>query len=51
MRKSFVMNIVSWNVKGREKGEKRGVIMEVLWSIGPDIFILQETKKEEMTER
>lgn len=45
------MKIVSWNVRGVGRAGKRGVIKEVLRSIGPDIVILQETKKERLDDK
>ena len=40
------MKILSWNVRGVGRREKRRVIKEMLCREKPDIVILQETKKE-----
>lgn len=40
------MKILSWNVRGLGDVRKRGIIKDILKKIGPDIVVIQETKKE-----
>lgn len=40
------MKIVSWNIRGLGDVRKRGIINDVMKKIKPDIFMIQETKRE-----
>ncbi|KAF8408937.1 hypothetical protein HHK36_005007 [Tetracentron sinense] len=45
------MRIVSWNVRGLGRGERRLDVRVLLWKLKPDLIALQETKLEEMNDR
>ncbi|KAF8407524.1 hypothetical protein HHK36_006658 [Tetracentron sinense] len=45
------MRIVSWNVRGLGRGERRLDVRVLLRKLKPDIIALQETKLEEMNDR
>lgn len=40
------MKILYWNVRGLGDVRKRGMIKDILKKIGPDMVVIQETKKE-----
>ena len=43
------MKIFSWNIRGSGSPSKRRAIREVFCKANPDIVVLQETKKEELS--
>lgn len=48
---SFVMKILSWNVRGLGRSCKRKKIKELVRERGVDMVMLQETKRSEMSEQ
>ena len=40
----FLMKILSWNVRGLGRAEKRRMVKKVVSEIGVEILLLQETK-------
>ena len=43
------MKIFSWNIRGSGSPSKSRAIREVFCKANPDIVVLQETKKEELS--
>ena len=40
----FSMKIVSWNIRGLGRPEKRRAVKRVAASVNPDMFFIQESK-------
>ena len=45
------MRILSWNVRGLGKAEKRRMVRNLIFSQKVDLILIQETKWEHVTER
>lgn len=43
------MKIMSWNVRGLGGVEKRRKVKAAIQNYGPDLLVIQETKKEEVS--
>ena len=43
------MKILSWNIRGNGSSSKRRAIREAICKANPDIVVLQETKREEVS--
>lgn len=44
------LKIISWNVRGMENRDKRAVIKQSITCAFPDIFCLQESKIQSMSD-